>query len=158
MISVYLFYIFFHIFPQQQLQHIDFDILILMCGVIYSVLNLFLFCFYGKLATESHENMADSLYEANWMKLPIKLQKHCILMIQNIQMPLYYHGFGLAVLDLETFTAVGKFVSSFTLFYPLLQLVRTLTHRLNIQNVLFSVHQICFLILHDSEDAHHQIM
>lgn len=69
---------------------------------------MFIFCYYGKIATESFENMADTLYEASWPDLPIELQKYFIVMIGNAQQPLYYHGFGMAILNLQTFTKVSK--------------------------------------------------
>lgn len=52
--------------------------------------------------------MADTLYEASWPDLPIELQKYFIVMIGNAQQPLYYHGFGMAILNLQTFTKVSK--------------------------------------------------
>lgn len=75
---------------------------------ISTVLTLFAYCYFGKLATQSFEDMADAFYESNWQNLPINLQKYMILMIANAQKPLYYHGYGLAVLNLETFTAVSQ--------------------------------------------------
>lgn len=72
-----------------------------------SIINIFLYCFFGKLATESHEEVCDCLYESNWPDLPVELQKSLILMIFNSQREIYYDGFGLAVLDLETFAKVS---------------------------------------------------
>lgn len=72
----------------------------------YDILCLFVYCYFGKLATESFLNMSDGLYQSNWFKLPVNLQKYFVPMIQNTQRPLYYHGFGIAVLNLETFTKV----------------------------------------------------
>lgn len=78
-----------------------------------ALLTLFALCFFGKLATESYEEMADDLYEANWQLLPTRLQKHFIIMMANMQRPLYYHGLDVATLDLETFTQVSFFRSFF---------------------------------------------
>lgn len=72
------------------------------------VSNLFVYCFFGKVATESYERMADSLYEANWQNLDVDLQKYFILMIGNAHRPLFYHGFNFAILDLETFSKVNN--------------------------------------------------
>lgn len=77
-------------------------------AIIDGVSDLYLYCYFGKLATDSHTKMAECLYETNWPDLPVPLQKYFILMISNIQKPLYYHGFGIAVLDLEAFTQVRK--------------------------------------------------
>lgn len=42
-----------------------------------------------------------------WHKLPTELQKYFILMIRNMQKPLYYHGFEVARLDLQMFSKVS---------------------------------------------------
>lgn len=68
--------------------------------------NFFIYCYFGKLATKSFEDMPDLLYESNWQTFPIRLQKYIILMIGNMQRPLYYHGFGMVLLDLGTFSKV----------------------------------------------------
>lgn len=94
-------------FNCQELKHIDFNIGIILMAVIGSISNLFLFCFFGKLATESFAEMADSLFESNWQSLPIHFQKYFIILIGNAQKPLVYHGFGIVALNLETFARVG---------------------------------------------------
>lgn len=89
-------------------KHIDFDLVILLLGFSCSISNLFAYCYFGKLATESFEKMTECLYEYNWLDLPIELQKYFIIMIGNTQKPIYYHGFGFAILNLETFTQVSS--------------------------------------------------
>lgn len=69
---------------------------------------MFVYCYFGKIATESYAKMSDCLFESNWPEKPVKLQKYFILMIGNAQRPLEYHGFGLAVLKLETFANVNE--------------------------------------------------
>lgn len=71
-----------------------------------TVLLLLGYCFYGKVATESYEGMAVDLYDANWQDLPKKYQKYSVAMMANAQLPLYYHGFGVVLLNLQTFTTV----------------------------------------------------
>lgn len=78
-------------------------------GTTDGLIHLFVYCYYGKLATESFEKMANILYKSNWRELPIRLQKHFIVMIANAQQPIHYHGFNVIVLDLTTFCAVRKF-------------------------------------------------
>lgn len=68
---------------------------------LVGIANLFIYCYLGKLSTESYAKMADCVYNI------IGLQKHYILMIANMQKPLYYHGFGVIYLELETFTRVS---------------------------------------------------
>lgn len=53
--------------------------------------------------------MAECLYEdSNWRELSLDLQKATLMMIQNMQIPIYYNGFGVAVLNLEAFVTVRK--------------------------------------------------
>lgn len=92
----------------QQYQHIDLNMGTLISSGGMALSNLFLYCFSGKLASESYERMAECVYECNWPDLPIKQQKYFILMISNTQKPLYYHGFGMIILNLETFSKVKK--------------------------------------------------
>lgn len=87
----------------------DFNLIIIFMALVVSVANFIIYCFFGKLSTESFANMSIALFEANWQMLPIKLQKFFIMMIANAQRPLYYHGFNVAILNLETFTKVRIF-------------------------------------------------
>ena len=77
--------------------------------------NLFFYCYFGKLATESYEMMADCIYDMDWYELPNGLQKYFILMIANMQKLIYYDGSGVAKLELGTFLKVIEptFLSTF---------------------------------------------
>lgn len=90
----------------QQLKHIDFSFVILLMTILVGASNLFLWCFFGKLATDSFKEMTDCLYECNWQDFPIDLQKYFILMIANSQRPLFYRGSRIATLNLETYSKV----------------------------------------------------
>lgn len=90
----------------QQRKHLSVEIINSFVGLIFGVVSLFVFCFFGKMATQSYETMADSLYDANWHQRPVKVQKLIMLIIANAQQPLFYHGSGIAVLNLELFTKV----------------------------------------------------
>lgn len=52
--------------------------------------------------------MCDCVFEDNWHVLPAELQRYFILMIANMQKPIYYHGFGVAILNLNTFVKVSN--------------------------------------------------
>lgn len=85
-----------------------------MIALSTSGLSLFLFCFFGKMATESYENMSNALFESDWQKLSIDMRKYLLLMIKNAQRPLYFHGFRVIALNLETFSKVsGKKMNIF---------------------------------------------
>lgn len=92
-------------FSQQFQQH-SIDVILAMTTASVTVTNLLIYCFFGKLATESFAKMSDCVYNMDWHELPIGLQKYLILMIANMQKPLYFHGFGVINLNLETFTKV----------------------------------------------------
>lgn len=60
------------------------------------------------ITTDSYEKMAERLFESNWQRLSIDLQKYFILMIANMQRPIRYHGGGVIALNLETFGNVSS--------------------------------------------------
>lgn len=72
------------------------------------ILNLFVYCYLGKIATDNYGAFADCVYGCQWPILPVKLQRFIKLMIGNAQRRLYYDGFGVVVLDLGTFTSVSS--------------------------------------------------
>lgn len=88
------------------MKHIDFSLFIICIGITVGVSILFLYCYFGKVATESYEKMVDCMYESNWNELSPHLQKYIVVMMANAQRTIYYHGFGVAVLNLGTFTKV----------------------------------------------------
>lgn len=59
------------------------------------------------MATESFEKMLSCVYESNWYALPVDSQWVLVVILINSQQLYYYHGFGVAVLNLETFTKVS---------------------------------------------------
>lgn len=71
-----------------------------------SLSTLFLYCYFGEVATGCFGNVAHVLYESNWLHLPFNLQKYFILVIGNAQRPLNYHGFKIAILNLNTYLKV----------------------------------------------------
>lgn len=70
--------------------------------------NIFLYCFFGIMASESFEGMADCIYNANWPRIPGKLHTNILIMMSNTQQPIYYDGFGILILNLQTFSSVSK--------------------------------------------------
>lgn len=79
----------------------------MVCLITLSMSILFIYCYFGKIATNSFAKMSDFVYlKMKWHNLPIKLQKYVILMIGNMQQPIFYHGFYVAVVDLNTFIRV----------------------------------------------------
>lgn len=91
----------------QKINNIDFEIFLLATGISNGLVSLFLPCFFGKMATDSYEDMAASLYDFNWHELPVDLQKYWLLILNNAQIPLYYTAADTAILNLETFAKVS---------------------------------------------------
>lgn len=91
----------------QQIQDPDGIIVLLLIAVFIAMSILFLYCYCGKFATERFQKMCDCVYELNWQKLPLNQQKYIVLMISNMQRPLYYHGIGIVTLDLSAFVQVS---------------------------------------------------
>lgn len=92
----------------KQLQDPDGIIILLIMSVLVAMSILFLYCYGGKFATDQFQKICDCVYELNWPELPHRLQKYVVLMISSMQRPLYYHGFNIVCLDLNTFTRVSR--------------------------------------------------
>lgn len=85
----------------------DGTVWISIVGTSISIFTLFLYCYFGEMATGNFEEMADQLYETNWPDFPVKFKKSIIVMIGNMQRNYYYHGFGLVNMDLAFFITVS---------------------------------------------------
>lgn len=80
-----------------------------MALATFGMTNLFVYCYFGKMTTDSYSKMSDCVYfELDWREFPSKLQKYLVFMIQNMQKKIYYHGFDVAVMDLRTFIGVSR--------------------------------------------------
>lgn len=79
--------------------------------LLASSTNLFLYCYFGKKATDSFDSMTGALYDSKWLDFPPNLRKYFIIAIGNTQRPLHYHGFHIMVLNLESFTDVSDYLS-----------------------------------------------
>lgn len=85
----------------------DFNVGFLTIVALSGTLQVFFYCYFGKLASESYEKIPNCLYKFNWYELPVNFQKYFTMMIQNAQKPIHYHGFGFIILELETFMQVS---------------------------------------------------
>lgn len=107
-INIQLFTIFLSQFLfLQQLQGLDYNLCLLFMAVTSNVATISVYCYFGKMATESYKDMSYCLFESNWLYLPVELQKFFIMMIANAQIPLQYHAFHIVTLNLETLTKVS---------------------------------------------------
>lgn len=93
----------------QHLQNPDFTLMTILMAILTQMVTAFIYCYFGKLATDSIQRMSDRVFDMNWQNLPIGLQKYVILMIANMQRPIYYHGSGIVQMNLNTFINVSAF-------------------------------------------------
>lgn len=85
----------------------DFELVFLLLVASVALTDLFLYCYFAKLAAESYEKMSDCMYNCNWPDLPNQIRKYFIIMIGNAQRPQCYAGFKLVVLNLDTFCSAS---------------------------------------------------
>lgn len=81
-------------------------VIVVLIGLSVTVSSLFLYSYFGTYTTEIFLKYSDYLFESPWNDLPIKLQKHVLIMISNSQRSHCYRGNGLFILDLKFFTKV----------------------------------------------------
>lgn len=93
------------IFSQfKSIQHVDASFFIVTSGSTSVGSILALYCYYGKKSTDTYSAFGDCVYGMDWYDLPVNLQKYFTLTIANAQVPIYYHGLGIAYLNLESYT------------------------------------------------------
>lgn len=90
------------------MQHFDSDAVTTIVAASVMMSNIFIYCYFGQLVTDSYEMMTDCVCNMDWYKQPNKTQKYFILMIANMQKPVYFHGFEITRLDLNTFVNVNN--------------------------------------------------
>lgn len=81
-------------------------LLMITIAVLVSISNLFVYSYFGQGANETHMEISDCFFQTEWFYLPNYLQKYFVIIIANAQRPLYYHGFGVANINLNTFIQV----------------------------------------------------
>lgn len=95
------------IFSFQSVQDINYNIINNFSAGSTFASNLFLYCYFGERTTQNYLSFGHLLYESKWSRFPLQIQKSMVKMIAVGQRPLYYHGLGLAYLNLYTFGRVN---------------------------------------------------
>lgn len=90
------------------MEHFDADTIMVTIIAMVNILWIYLHCLLGKLVTNRFDQLPCELFKSQWCELPIGLQKYFILLLANTQKPLFFHGFKVYVLNLETFTSVSR--------------------------------------------------
>lgn len=79
----------------------------MLIAALVGGMNLFLYSFFGHLATDFYLNLSDDLFESKWHQFPLNLQKYLIIMMGNSQQLLHYHGLGITNLNLNNYLKVN---------------------------------------------------
>lgn len=102
-------------FSLQAIKHLDLSFFIMLMGIIASGWNLYLYCYFGHAVTECFTGIDYYVFDTKWYNQPLSFQKNLIVVIQNAQQPIRFHGFGLAQVNLITYCKV------WTLFFWIAQ-------------------------------------
>lgn len=126
----------------QVIQQLTGQIILMLFAVSVSGMILFIYCYYGKQATDSYAAFAMSLYQMAWTNLPNDLQKYFIFMIANAQKEVSYRGFGLVKLNLETFTTVNDFYRIKVKLFVQIRIYLHVSDNEKSHHILFNVQSI----------------
>lgn len=99
------------LFRFQEMTYFDFTAGNLFIGVATGFSNLFVYCFIGYKSVAYYTSVGDLLYQSNWHKLPTKYRRYFVLMIQDAQKPVLFHGFKIIKITLGTFTNVRPIIT-----------------------------------------------
>lgn len=70
----------------QVYKRIDMELYIILTGVIWGLVNIFLYFYFGYLATESYRMISDCLYASNWYNRSLKYQKYKSIILMVLEL------------------------------------------------------------------------
>lgn len=79
----------------------------ILLNVWISMFPFFLFCHFGGKVTQQFEDIGDAVYQLEWYRLPLNMQKNFQVVIALAQKRIYMRGYG----DTRTTHSVFKKVS-----------------------------------------------
>lgn len=65
-----------------------------------------LFCELGELISEQYEKVDLQLFECKWYRFPIQIQRELVIVIANVQQPVYIYGYGNVLCTRDTLKEV----------------------------------------------------
>lgn len=104
---LFFYWIIYLFVPNQAMKHPDLNFFMILMSLLVSSANLYFYCYYGNRSTNDFAQMAQLLFESNWNEQSVEIQKFFKMMISNAQRPLFYHGFHIVHLNLETYLKVS---------------------------------------------------
>ena len=63
-------------------------------AVFGSLFPFFLFCHFGGKITQHFEDIGNAVYQMEWYRLPLDMQKDLQIVIALAQKPIYMRGYG----------------------------------------------------------------
>lgn len=124
------------------MKHLDPTLCVLIFSAHTSTGTTFVYCFMGSLTTEQFLGYSDIVYESDWYKMPIDMQKLLQFVIIDAQRPHIFNGFGIIDSNLTTFVKVIHTCRQKSLFSKSYIRVRSTDHE--------NGHHL----LHDVQEAH----
>lgn len=92
----------------QNLQHINYDVVInLFCLCLQILLN-FTTCKYAQSVSSRSLEVAEIVYGSLWYRLPCSQQKIIAFIIERAQKPFYFRGYQIFTCTLDTFLMVHR--------------------------------------------------
>lgn len=86
----------------QEFKSFDITLLSPIPSMANCVCYVYLYTNFGEETNKSFENISSLLYEGDWIKQPNHLKKTLLLMMQNVQKPMFYTTFGGFLLNVDT--------------------------------------------------------
>lgn len=115
----------------QALRHFDANIALVFICVINSLFTLFLYCYFGSLATDSFSRISDCVYDSRWYELPTELKIYPIMILGNSHLPLRFYGHKIISINLETYKKVRsemwKINQIIFIFFVSVQILKTVS-------------------------------
>lgn len=112
-------------------------------GILTSGSNLFLYYYFGHTVTDCYADISDDVFNSDWFKQSLDVQKYFLMIIQNAQHLNYFDGFGLTYLTLNNYCKVWGFLF-FSFFGAKNSFISDLIH--------------CCQFLHDVQDTDDELI
>lgn len=92
----------------QNLQHINYDVVINLFCLSLQVLLNFATCKSAQSVTSRSMEVAEMVYDSLWYRLPCSQQKIIAFIIERAQKPFYFRGYRIFTCSLNTFLTVHR--------------------------------------------------
>lgn len=95
------------LFKQTQADSNAIELLFQSFLMVWSFVFVSLFCELGEMISEEYEEIDQRLFECNWHKFPIEMQRMFVIATVNFQQPVYIRGYGDILCTRETLKKVS---------------------------------------------------